>query len=85
MAGEPVLAGTRLPLRLLAEAAREQGEGEVCAAFDVDPQAVWFAAHWAAAHPRKGRPPARPAPTVYPEARAAYIAQRHARTDPCSG
>ncbi len=78
MGGEPVVRGTRLPLRMLADRAADAGVESVAREYDVDTDAVWFAERWAAANPRVGRPPTRPTP-VDPRARTRYIAARHAR------
>jgi uncharacterized protein (DUF433 family) len=79
--GEPVIRGTRVPIRGLAKQI-EAGEAMsvLLEEYDsIDPEAFTFATLWARANPRRGRPSrARtpPAQTPEPEARAALLAKR---------
>jgi uncharacterized protein (DUF433 family) len=79
--GEPVIRGTRVPIRGLAKQI-EAGEAmsTLLEEYDyMDPDAFTFATLWARANPRRGRPSRSrtPAPEgPEPEARAALLAKR---------
>jgi uncharacterized protein (DUF433 family) len=79
--GEPVIRGTRVPIRGLAKQI-EAGEARstLLEEYDyMDPDAFAFATLWARANPRRGRPSRSRAPAPErsePEARAALLAKR---------
>jgi len=58
MGGEPVIKGTRVPVRLIASLVEEGvSEAEILAGYPwLSPRDVALASIWAAAHPRRGRP-----------------------------
>lgn len=58
MGGEPVIKGTRIPVRLIASLVEEGvSEAEILAGYPkLSPRDVALASIWAAAHPRRGRP-----------------------------
>jgi uncharacterized protein (DUF433 family) len=79
-AGEPVIRGTRIPIRSLAKQI-EAGESldVLRQEYDyLDPDAVEFAVQWARANPRRGRPSKRqtPTPSHEPAGRRAHIERR---------
>lgn len=82
--GEPVIRGTRIPIRGLAKQI-EAGESldVLRQEFDyIDEDAFEFAVQWVKANPRRGRP-SRPQATSRqrePEARNTYIEQRRRKT-----
>lgn len=91
MGGEPVVKGTRVPLRSIAAAHAAGDTFEVLAQSfpHVDPAAFRFALRWAECHPQRGRPTGLPdylrssagrdpSPATA-AARAAYIASRAER------
>lgn len=78
--GEPVIRGTRIPVRGLAKQI-EAGESMdvLRQEYDyIDEDAFDFAVQWAKANPRRGRPAARRQPTTaeQPSGRAAHIERR---------
>ena len=79
--GEPVIRGTRVPIRALAKQI-EAGEdrGVLLEEYDyMDPDAFTFAPLWARANPRRGRPSRSrtpPSEGSEPEARRALLAKR---------
>jgi uncharacterized protein (DUF433 family) len=81
--GEPVIRGTRVPIRGLAKQI-EAGETPEVLREDydyIDPDAFEFAPLWAAANPRRGRPvlPADAASKPEPPRRQQLIAERRRR------
>lgn len=83
MGGEPVLRGTRLPVRLLAERVDHEGEDAVAKEFCLESEVLWFSKLWAAANPRRGRRPQ--SKTVDLDARARNVAARRARSSASDG
>ncbi len=77
--GEPVIKGTRVPIRGLAKQI-EQGESlkVLKREYDyIEPEAFEFAVRWANANPRRGRPQARPAGKGRePNARREHLSSR---------
>lgn len=82
MGGEPVIRGTRIPIRGLAKQI-EAGETREVLLEEYDyiaPEAFDFAVQWARANPRRGRPArARREPRQEPAGRRAYIEERRRR------
>lgn len=79
--GEPVLRGTRIPIRGLAKQIEAGETTEVLLQeYDyVDPDAFEFAVLWASANPRRGRPSRTEAAfsALPPAARIERLAKRH--------
>lgn len=84
--GEPVIRGTRIPIRGLAKQVEAGETIEVLRQeYDyIDPDAFDFAVLWASANPRRGRP-SRTVTTAWeaaPTARGELLAQRHSNESP---
>jgi uncharacterized protein (DUF433 family) len=81
--GEPVIRGTRVPVRGLAKQIQAGEDPEVLAAeYDyIDPDAFEFAVLWATANPRRGRPllPSGTSEKPEPARRAELITERRRR------
>jgi uncharacterized protein (DUF433 family) len=81
--GEPVICGTRIPIRGLAKQI-EAGESPEVLRTEypyIDPDAFEFAVRWARENPRPSRPPHfadEPTNRPEPAARAALLARRRA-------
>jgi uncharacterized protein (DUF433 family) len=86
--GEPVIRGTRVPIRGLAKQIEAGETADVLASeYDyIDPDAFEFASLWAAANPRRGRPalPARATDAPEPAQRAELIERRRGRRAPAT-
>lgn len=87
--GEPVIKGTRVPIRGLSEQIQNGVSTEELARDHdyLDPEAFEFAVSWAKANPRRGRPPkARPADRgPEPAARREMLEQRRRRREAATG